>query len=503
MGKYIIVVLTVIAFIITLAAGNKWVKNHSSNGAFTTDQRSNTSSDFGQGRNNHLYASNLLKPLVDQPIKEFTLIAIQTTHSVTQSLVVPAYTFNGLVPGPEIRVNQGDFVRIKLINSLGVPITIHWHGYPVLSAMDGVPKITQDPVEPGETFIYEFHASAAGTYWYYSPITIPDQIEGRLYGSLIVQPNEKQNINRDYTLFIEEWGPKTAGLSDPAKSILAINGRITDIMQPLTVNKGETVRLRLINAGRFPHGIHVPGQILKITSIDASAIANAPEFSNQVVKVHPGERIDVEFTVTCNESFIIDSHEDIQFASQIKIPLKVLDGNNLMLLEPAGYYPVLDYSTYGLSAEEVTQNDMAFTDSVNIDLTSKWLNGNIWHLVSGKPFVNQKPIMLEQGSYLKIVLTNSSQLPHAFHIHGHRFTIISLNQRAFSPSIQKDNIYVNPGDTAIIGLRATNPGTWLIKCPIHGHGETSQLTIITYKNYVSNYYQSSDKQTKNIETSQQ
>lgn len=503
MGKYILVVLTVIVFIICVAAGIKWVNNNPSYNGIATTQANSEFAEVNQSGNNHLYAQNLLKQTNDQPVKEFTLIAIQTTHSVSQNIVVPVYSFNGIVPGPEIRVNQGDFVRIKVINSLSEPVTVHWHGYPVLSAMDGVPGITQDPVKPGETFIYEFNANTPGSYWYYSPMKTPDQVEGRLYGALIVQPTDKPIVNLDCTLIIEEWGPKTAGLNDASKSILTINGHTTDNMQPLAVNKGESVRLRLINAGRFPHGIHVPGQILKVVSIDGSDITNASEFSNQIVRVSPGERVDIEFLVTCNESFIIDSHDDISFVSTIKIPFKVLDGNNLMQLEPPGIYPVLDFSTYGISPEKMTQSESAFTDSVTVDLTSKLLNGSIWHFVGGKSFASQKPVVFEQGAYVKLVLTNNSEIPHTFHVHGHRFNILSINGKPFASSIQKDIVLVNPGDSYILAMRATNPGTWIMNCTVHGHGETVQLGTITYKNYISNYQQSITDQRQELQISQE
>jgi FtsP/CotA-like multicopper oxidase with cupredoxin domain len=405
---------------------------------------------------------------------------------VNQNISVPVYTFNGIVPGPEIRVNLGDFVRVKVINTLSEPLTVHWHGYPVLSAMDGVSNITQDPIQSGETFTYEFQANKAGTYWYYSPIKVPDQIEGRLYGALIVMPDEKPVANRDYSLFIEEWGPKTAGLYDAAKSFLAVNGKTTDELQSFVSNKNESVRLRLINTGHFPHGIHIPGQIVKISGIEGNGIVNASEFSNQIIKINPGERIDVDFTVSCDESFFIDDHDDLQFLSQIKLPFKVLNGNNLVQLEPSGVYPLFNISDSSKSIAEM-ENTEKYTDSLHIDISSKWLNGNLWHFSGGKPFASQNPVVLTDSAYLRVIITNSSQIPHTFHVHGHSFTIRAINNKQFFNSVQRDIIYVNPGDTFELAMHASNPGTWIMNCPIHGNDEPAYLGLLTYKNYVSNY----------------
>src|SRR3546814_16175329 len=77
----------------------------------------------------------------------------------------PAWCYNGQVPGPEIRVRQGDRLRIQVENGLDEETTVHWHGVRVPNAMDGVPHLTQMPIKPGESFIYEFDAVDAVTLW--------------------------------------------------------------------------------------------------------------------------------------------------------------------------------------------------------------------------------------------------------------------------------------------------------------------------------------------------
>lgn len=86
-------------------------------------------------------------------LREFRLEAVETTHELRPGLRVPAWGFNGQVPGPEIRVREGERVRIVFINRLPVEIAIHWHGHHVPNAMDGVPHVTQPPVKPSERFV--------------------------------------------------------------------------------------------------------------------------------------------------------------------------------------------------------------------------------------------------------------------------------------------------------------------------------------------------------------
>ncbi|MDA6151430.1 multicopper oxidase domain-containing protein, partial [Escherichia coli] len=79
---------------------------------------------------------------------------------------VNALTFNGSVPGSQIRVKQGEKVKINLKNELNEPVSIHWHGIRVPNDMDGIPGVTQNAVQPGKSFTYEFTPEDPGTYMY-------------------------------------------------------------------------------------------------------------------------------------------------------------------------------------------------------------------------------------------------------------------------------------------------------------------------------------------------
>lgn len=99
-----------------------------------------------------------------------------------EGVVATAWTYNGSVPGPMIRVTEGDKVRGPVFkNELPEPTTIHWHGVTVPNSMDGVPGVTQEAVKPGDSFIYEFTAQPSGTYWYHSHFNSDQQIGIGLY----------------------------------------------------------------------------------------------------------------------------------------------------------------------------------------------------------------------------------------------------------------------------------------------------------------------------------
>lgn len=100
-------------------------------------------------------------------VREFSLTVGRARWEVAPGEVVEAYAYNGQVPGPELRVQEGDTVRVRVINSLAEPTTVHWHGVSVPQHMDGVPGLSHEPIAPGESFTYEFVATPAGTRWYH------------------------------------------------------------------------------------------------------------------------------------------------------------------------------------------------------------------------------------------------------------------------------------------------------------------------------------------------
>src|SRR6266496_2701232 len=101
-------------------------------------------------------------------VRTFSLTVGRIRWELAPGKMIEAYAYNGQVPGPEIRVTEGDTVRVTVTNALTEPTTVHWHGVEVPSGMDGVPRLSQEPIPPGGSFTYEFVATPAGTRWYHA-----------------------------------------------------------------------------------------------------------------------------------------------------------------------------------------------------------------------------------------------------------------------------------------------------------------------------------------------
>ena len=135
----------------------------------------------------------------NQRVKEFRFSASPTRINLGVGPEFTAWCYNGQAPGPEIRVREGDLVRVVLKNYLPEATTVHWHGIPVANAMDGVPEVTQTAVRTGETFVYEFEAKPAGSFLYHSHARY--QLDQGLYGALIIEPTgSHESYDREYVL---------------------------------------------------------------------------------------------------------------------------------------------------------------------------------------------------------------------------------------------------------------------------------------------------------------
>ena len=129
-----------------------------------------------------------LQPRIEDGVKVFDLETSVIRWTILPGVTVDAYAFNGQVPGPRLHFRQGDRVRINVTNRLPESTTVHWHGLILPNVMDGPAHITQEPIENGQIYRYEFTAVQSGTYFYHSHDHVDRQQALGLYGAMIIDP---------------------------------------------------------------------------------------------------------------------------------------------------------------------------------------------------------------------------------------------------------------------------------------------------------------------------
>jgi FtsP/CotA-like multicopper oxidase with cupredoxin domain len=239
---------------------------------------------------------------------EFTLEARPVWWNVTKGQRLSAYAYDGIVPGPVIRVDYRQRVRIRFTNRLPEETAIHWHGIDVPNALDGVPGVTQDPIALGESFTYEFTARPAGdpdgggTFLYHTHADEDRQMPMGLYGTFIIDPPRPQEAaSQERSLVFSEWTADAASgrsrgvmqMEGMFPNFFTINGKAYPDTEPIAVRAGRLVRLRLVNAGQLAHPLHLHGTSFRIVARDGHPTTERG--LRDTVSLESGERADIEF----------------------------------------------------------------------------------------------------------------------------------------------------------------------------------------------------------------
>jgi FtsP/CotA-like multicopper oxidase with cupredoxin domain len=229
-----------------------------------------------------------LAPKIVGGVKVYELTARKIKWEVEPGRTVDAMAYNGQVPGPQIRVREGDRVRVVLKNELEQSTAIHFHGVEVPNDQDGVPYITQPPVKPGETYTYEFTAPNPGSHMYHSHHNAAEQVGQGLLGAFIIEPRRKraiENVDLDYVMIIND-----------GYHGYTINGKGFPATEPIVAKLGQKLRIRFMNEGMMIHPMHLHG--MHMTVIDKDGWPQPQPWKCDTINVAPGERWDV--IVNCN-----------------------------------------------------------------------------------------------------------------------------------------------------------------------------------------------------------
>ncbi|MBA2686291.1 MAG: DUF4396 domain-containing protein [Gemmatimonadaceae bacterium] len=244
-----------------------------------------------------------LTPRMENGVKVFDFEASVIQWNILPNKTVTAYAINGQVPGPRLDLTQGDRIRIDYTNHLPESTSMHGHGLIVPNAMDGPANITQRPIAPGETFVYEFTVGQSGTYFYHSHDKPDRQQAFGLYGALIIQPRDttaEPHADLEYVIQLQEWLNRD-GLTYPAMlmegalpNYFTINGKAYPATDTLHMHVGQTMKFRFIGTNNnFIHPMHMHGGPFTVIARDGVVLAPAARFDADVINVGPGQRYDV------------------------------------------------------------------------------------------------------------------------------------------------------------------------------------------------------------------
>ena len=421
-------------------------------------------------------------------VKTFDLVAAPTELPMIDGKRLQVWAYNGSVPGPTLRIRLGETLRVRFTNQLPQDTTIHWHGQRLPNAMDGVPYLTQQPVHPGETFVYEFTPKDAGTFWFHPHVRASEQVERGLYGVLVVEDARPAPYSRDLVWVLDDFlldgtgqiAPQFNTRHDLAMdgrwgNAITINGQATTVLH---VQPGERIRLRLLDSanGRVfvPDFGDLDAKIIAVDGLYLRAPIPARGF-----ELAPGNRLDIDLTFDRSSSTPLEIWD--RFSPQRPHLLATVEVDGPLVTTPAFPSPAAAHvpawaealaapvaHDFKLNAQQGGPFGIAWTiDGVAMDMEHH-------HAMAMPPAAT-----LVRGKFAHLHFTNESPRIHPIHTHGMFFRLLARNGTRVDEPFFRDTVLIHPREEIDVGVVPTDAGTWMMHCHILEHAESGMMTTIS------------------------
>jgi len=373
--------------------------------------------------------------------------------------------------------------------------------------MDGAPYVTQPPIQPNESFTYEFTVPDAGTYWYHPHAHSAEQVGRGLMGAFIVEEPEPLPVDRDLVWVLGDWrletdGSIAGGFNNPMEismsgrigNTVTINGRVPD---RFPVRGGERIRLRLINAAPARiFGLEFTGHQPLVIALDGQPIEPHPPDGGRVV-LGPAMRADLVLDMTGkpgSSTPIVDTfykglaYQLVELAYTDEPPLRAEPPAPPAKLPPN---PTPEPDIANAQRHEITltggmMGGMGMGGGMGMmggGMGGMMGGGAMWAIngvaVPGGDMAHMKPILtLTRGRSCILAIDNQTAWHHPMHLHGYSFRVITRNARPTKYREWRDTVLIPPRERAEIAFVADNPGDWMLHCHVTDHQETGMMAIL-------------------------
>ena len=430
--------------------------------------------------------------------------------------------YNGSVPGPIIKVEQGAEVTINFNNNTDIEQTVHSHGIRIDNLSDGVPNSTQDAVPPGESFTYTVRFPDAGVYWYH-PHTREDYgQELGLYGNYLVEPDSAgywARVNREVPLVVDDILIENDSIASFYKELtnFALLGRFGnehlvngETNYVLNVQKGEVIRFFITNVANVrTYNLSIPGAKLILVGADLGKYEKETFIDSALIS--PAERLVVEayfpeegtYTLTHTSPSGSIPLSTFEAAGEVSPSYEAsfnelrTNEDEITVFEPLRKYryaapdkellltvalsgPQIDHSKHvhmqsqdqinTIGLPNIQWDDVGQTDMTNTTGKVTWI---LRDTDTKKENMEIDDWNFKKGDLVKIQIENDANaehvMQHPVHFHGQRFIVLDRNGVPNENLAWKDTMLVEPGEIVNILVEMSNPGEWMTHCHIAEH----------------------------------
>lgn len=424
----------------------------------------------------------------------------------------------GSAPQPMIlRARQGQPFTAVFTNHLPEPTTVHWHGLRLPVAMDGVPFLTQNPVNPGESFSYSFTPPDAGTFWLHPHLNSLTQLSRGLSALLIVEEAQDPGFDADIPLLLRDWrigadgawldlvDDRESGRAGTFGPLHTASGQESPV---LTAPSGGLVRLRLCNADvtrilRLVADDLPKGAAVQVIAIDGHPLAR-PELLDRE-SIGPGMRCDLLVRMPDRAGDRVSFSNTSTSAPWTVVTLTAEGPSRKRRLPQRNPLPANPVPRPDLTAAESLRFDFgAGVEEGNSNGTARpalWsINRRAWveaygvtgtvpelPMLPGQSFAEARAAVCGDGTPLATLernrtylldLTNYTPHPHPIHLHGLAVQMVSSTREGIRIGQIGDTVLLAPKERAVVAVVADNPGDWMMHCHIIEHQASGMMGVV-------------------------
>ena len=407
------------------------------------------------------------------------------------------WTYDGVLPGPVLRVRQGQPFRALVENGLVEDTTVHWHGMRLPNAMDGVPGLTQPPIGAGERFDYAFTPQDAGTFWYHPHANGLEQIGRGLAGVLVVEEAEPQPFDRDLVWALSDYqltedaqiasgfgNRMSAMMAGRIGNVVTLNGRVPG---DVAVRAGERVRLRLANLSvARTMGLRFEGHRPVVVAYDGQPCEPHEPADGRIV-LGAAMRADIVLDMQGEPGRRYAVTDDF-YGSRMAYTLAGLAYGPA---PPVRAHPRDD--SVRLPRNPLPEPDLAAAERHEMALQGGGMSGMmgggtmrsraVW-AINGQSMTGDSPdgmapmLALARGRTVALTFRNETAWLHPMHLHGHSFKVLARNGAPVPHGVWGDTVLIAPREVVEVAFVADNPGDWMLHCHVMDHQTAGLMTVL-------------------------
>jgi FtsP/CotA-like multicopper oxidase with cupredoxin domain len=419
-------------------------------------------------------------PDVTLEIAPYTLEASPKHHFRTVA-------YNGQVPGPLLRMHQGQEQTVEVHNLTADPEVVHWHGLFLPAEIDGAMEEGTPMIAPGATARYTFKSDPPGFRWFHTHTFAGKNMTKAQYGGqhgfLLIEPRENVGrYDREVFLGLHDWGGHFAGSDDgymnPIYDVSTINGKMLGFGEPVRVKSGERLLMHILNSSPTEvHWIALAGHTFHVIALDGNPVLQAQAVP--MLRLAPAERVSAVVEMNAPGVWVLgEVRKHVQAAGMGIVIEYAGAAGNPVWTQPEDL--VWNYRQFAAQGETKQPGD----EVIRIDLAfdSKFQghgNEELWR-INGKTYPKTDEPILKKGQRYRLVLKNLSADDHPLHLHRHTFEVRQEHGTSEMHGLRKDVVLVSAKSTTEVEFVADNPGRTLFHCHQQDHMDRGFMMVFRY-----------------------